>query len=137
LYAADRTDPGATSGKVLLFKPDNGGTEEVMLSDLDPDGQRIRSIRGKDITMIFQEPMTSFSPLYTMGNQLMEAVLSHYKTLVSRPTKWHTKFSSEIHVIPTYWVFFLTRRNAIFLQVTQDTVHNIRACGLDLAFDMD
>jgi oligopeptide/dipeptide ABC transporter ATP-binding protein len=44
---------------------------------MDPRGGRIRQIRGKDISMIFQEPMTSLSPVHTIGNQIMEAVLLH------------------------------------------------------------
>lgn len=41
----------------------------------------MRSIRGKDIAMIFQEPMTALNPLYTVGNQIMEAVQCHEPTL--------------------------------------------------------
>ncbi len=67
--------PGSTSGSVFLSRSKN--TEPIDLCALDPEGRQIRAIRGKDITMIFQEPMTSFSPLYTMGNQLMEAILLH------------------------------------------------------------
>ncbi|RXG65455.1 ABC transporter ATP-binding protein, partial [Candidatus Atribacteria bacterium 1244-E10-H5-B2] len=44
---------------------------------LDPSGRDIRAIRGKEIAMIFQEPMTSLSPIHTIGNQIMEAVLLH------------------------------------------------------------
>ena len=55
----------------------------VMRSDdlvkLDPDGEEMRSIRGGEITMVFQEPMVSFSPVYTIGNQIMEAVTLHQK----------------------------------------------------------
>ena len=39
--------------------------------------EQIRSIRGREIAMIFQEPMTALNPLYTIGNQLVEAVLIH------------------------------------------------------------
>lgn len=39
----------------------------------------MRKVRGKDIAMIFQEPMTSLNPLFTIGNQLMEAILIHHK----------------------------------------------------------
>lgn len=40
-------------------------------------GKEIRALRGGDIAMIFQEPMKAFSPVHTIGNQLMEAVLEH------------------------------------------------------------
>ncbi len=47
------------------------------LTTLDSRGLEIRSIRGKDIAMIFQEPMTAFSPLHTIGNQIVEGILLH------------------------------------------------------------
>ncbi|PLV57663.1 ABC transporter ATP-binding protein [Thermotoga sp. SG1] len=49
----------------------------IDLAKLDPEGEEIRDIRGKDISMIFQEPMASFSPVYTVGAQMMEAILLH------------------------------------------------------------
>ena len=67
-------DPGRIEGHVYYRRR---GAGVVDLAALDGEGREIRSIRGKDISMIFQEPMTSFSPLYTMGNQLMEAILLH------------------------------------------------------------
>ena len=39
----------------------------------------MRDIRGKEISMIFQEPMTSLNPVITVGKQIMEAVLTHEK----------------------------------------------------------
>lgn len=54
-----------------------GGEEELELISLPIDGPVIRSVRGRRIAMIFQEPMTAFSPLYTIGNQIIEAVLLH------------------------------------------------------------
>lgn len=51
--------------------------ETVKLTDLNPRGQEIRRIRGNEIAMVFQEPMTAFSPVYTIGNQLIEAILLH------------------------------------------------------------
>ncbi len=65
--------PGKTDGEILLHQ-DN---EVIDLAKLDPSGEEIRSIRGKEITMIFQEPMTSLSPVHTIGNQIMEAILLH------------------------------------------------------------
>ena len=52
-------------------------SQEIDLATLAPTGQEIRRIRGKEIAMIFQEPMTSLSPVYTIGNQIMEAILLH------------------------------------------------------------
>jgi peptide/nickel transport system ATP-binding protein len=37
----------------------------------------MRDVRGNDIAMIFQEPMTSLNPVYTVGDQIMEAILLH------------------------------------------------------------
>ena len=66
--------PGTVKGQILFH---GKGAEPLDLATLDNNGDTIRSIRGKDISMIFQEPMTSFSPLYTMGNQIMEAIRLH------------------------------------------------------------
>jgi len=49
----------------------------VDLLSLDPKGKEIRNIRGKQISMIFQEPMVAFSPMYTIGNQINECTLLH------------------------------------------------------------
>ncbi|HHX64890.1 MAG TPA: ABC transporter ATP-binding protein, partial [Chloroflexi bacterium] len=51
--------------------------EEIELTALDPNGPVIRSIRGAEIAMIFQEPMTSLNPSYTIGDQIAEAVILH------------------------------------------------------------
>ncbi len=50
---------------------------EVELTALDPKGKAIRDIRGKEISMIFQEPMTSLNPLHTIGTQIAETVSLH------------------------------------------------------------
>jgi len=49
------------------------------LTTLDPKGPEMRSIRGNEIAMIFQEPMTSLNPVYTIGNQIMEAIVLHQR----------------------------------------------------------
>ena len=67
--------PGkVVEGEILLYQ---NHKKAIDLAKLDPYGKRIRSIRGKEITMIFQEPMTSLSPVHTIGDQIMEAVLLH------------------------------------------------------------
>jgi peptide/nickel transport system ATP-binding protein len=60
-------------GEILLHRDGN----TVDLTKLNPNKDEIRSIRGNDIGMIFQEPMTSFGPLHTIGDQIMETILIH------------------------------------------------------------
>lgn len=55
----------------------NGDAAVTEITQLSPTGKEIRNIRGGEISMIFQEPMSSFSPVYTVGNQIMEAILAH------------------------------------------------------------
>jgi peptide/nickel transport system ATP-binding protein len=69
-------------GQIILYRvrrqSDNSAiTEEINLTELDPQGREIRSIRGAELAMIFQEPMTSLNPSYTIGDQIMEAILLH------------------------------------------------------------
>ncbi|MCY3915782.1 MAG: ABC transporter ATP-binding protein [Chloroflexi bacterium] len=47
------------------------------LTALDARSEALRQVRGAEIAMIFQEPMTSLDPLFTVGNQIMEAILYH------------------------------------------------------------
>ncbi|WP_114853975.1 ABC transporter ATP-binding protein [Brachybacterium sp. YJGR34] len=72
-----RLNPGRfrESGRVRLHGTDGSGDLDVM--ELDRDGPMIRAVRGRRIAMIFQEPMTAFSPLHTIGEQIMEAILLH------------------------------------------------------------
>ncbi|MCC6167139.1 MAG: ABC transporter ATP-binding protein [Caldilineaceae bacterium] len=73
--------PGKVVDGSILFHKRSGasGVSEttVDLAQLDPTGSAIREIRGAEIAMVFQEPMTSFSPVHTIGNQITEAVLLH------------------------------------------------------------
>ncbi len=63
-----------SSGEVL-FRAKDGRV--LNLLSLEKDGETYRAIRGAEIAMIFQEPMTAFSPLYSIGNQLAEIILIH------------------------------------------------------------
>ncbi len=65
-----------TRGEVLFFDPDKPGSF-VDLVRLPGNGKDMRMIRGGRISMIFQEPMTSLSPLHTIGDQISEALLQH------------------------------------------------------------
>ncbi|RIK38794.1 MAG: dipeptide/oligopeptide/nickel ABC transporter ATP-binding protein [Chloroflexi bacterium] len=77
--------PGRIMEGQLLFRRrsakngNSAGEEVVDLAALDPTGNEIRSIRGGDISMVFQEPMTSFSPVHTVGNQILEGIYLHLK----------------------------------------------------------
>jgi oligopeptide/dipeptide ABC transporter ATP-binding protein len=51
--------------------------DEIELTRLHPNSKEIRAIRGGEIGLVFQEPMTSFSPVHTVGNQIVEAVRLH------------------------------------------------------------
>jgi peptide/nickel transport system ATP-binding protein/oligopeptide transport system ATP-binding protein len=53
--------------------------EVVDIAKLDPKGSMMREIRGGEIAVVFQEPMTSLNPLYTIGDQIAEAVEQHQK----------------------------------------------------------
>ena len=67
-------------GRILLRRPrrdGTGGEEELDLTEMDPRGEEIRSIRGAQIALIPQEPMTSFSPVHTIGSQIVEAIMLH------------------------------------------------------------
>ncbi len=65
--------PGKVTGDVILYR-DQG---PINLSDLPATSEKMREIRGKDIAMVFQEPMTAFSPIHTIGAQIVEAIQVH------------------------------------------------------------
>jgi peptide/nickel transport system ATP-binding protein len=73
--------PGRIDSGQILFHgaaAANGRAHEIVdLARLTPTSRAIRAIRGKDIAMIFQEPMSSLSPVHTIGNQLVEAIQLH------------------------------------------------------------
>lgn len=72
-------------GEILFrYKPkqaqngnDRPGAEVIDLVKLDAHGKHMRSIRGGEIALIPQEPMAAFSPVHTIGNQIIEAILLH------------------------------------------------------------
>jgi peptide/nickel transport system ATP-binding protein len=55
----------------------SGATEIIDLAQLNPQGREIRAVRGAEISMIFQEPMVSLSPVYTVGDQIIEVIQQH------------------------------------------------------------
>ncbi len=76
-----------TSGRITLHSENS----DVVLTDLDPKSEAIRKIRGRRIALIFQEPMSSLSPVHTIGSQIAEAIRLHHggtkKTAMESTTK--------------------------------------------------
>ena len=74
-----QSPPGKiVDGQILLHLPNGNGEQKVTdIATLNPKGAEMRRIRGGKISMIFQEPMTSLNPLYTVGNQIAEVVELH------------------------------------------------------------
>ena len=68
-------EPGRiVGGSMLLTRPDGSSVD---LAQLNPRGKEIRAVRGAEIAMIFQEPMSSLSPVHTVGNQIVEVLRLH------------------------------------------------------------
>jgi peptide/nickel transport system ATP-binding protein len=78
--------PGRIVGGEILFhrplgqdKADAQVTKIIDIAKLNPRGREMRAIRGAEIAMIFQEPMTSLSMMHTVGFQIIEAITLHQK----------------------------------------------------------
>jgi peptide/nickel transport system ATP-binding protein len=70
--------PGKIEGGSVVLTRQDGST--VDLAKLDPRGKEIRAVRGSEIAMIFQEPMSSLSPVHRIGEQIGEALRIHFGT---------------------------------------------------------
>ena len=66
--------PARVFGEIRFRRRDG---QAIDLATQNAKGATLRAIRGREIAMIFQEPMTSLNPVYTVGNQIMEAVMLH------------------------------------------------------------
>ena len=73
-----QSPPGKiVDGEINLHRKETG--EVIDITKLDPTGSKMREIRGGEIAIVFQEPMMSLNPLYTIGDQIAEAVRVHQK----------------------------------------------------------
>ena len=76
--------PGRIVGGEIVLHRDGG---PIDLAALDPLGDEIRRIRGKEISLIFQEPMTAFSPVHRIGDQIIEPMLIHEPDMGKRAAR--------------------------------------------------
>ena len=72
-----KSPPGEIVDGEIIFRRQKRRAETIDIAQLDPKGAEMRSIRGGEISMIFQEPMTSLNPLHTVGRQISEVVELH------------------------------------------------------------
>ena len=84
-----RRPPGEVSAETLHFK------EKNILSLKEKD---FRKLRGKEIGMIFQEPMTSLDPVFTIGDQIAESIILHQKAGRKEALEYAEHLLSQIHV---------------------------------------
>ena len=72
-----KSPPGQIVDGEIIFRRQKRRAETIDIAQLDPKGVEMRSIRGGEISMIFQEPMTSLNPLHPVGRQIAEVVELH------------------------------------------------------------
>ena len=70
-----QSPPGKITEGSIKLRPRHG--EILEITELNPTSLTMRNIRGAEIAMIFQEPMTSLNPIYTVGSQIAESVMLH------------------------------------------------------------
>lgn len=71
-----KSPPGRiVEGEILFYRKE--GQPPINIVDLDPAGSQMRQIRGGEIAVIFQEPMTSLNPLFSVGSQIKEVIKLH------------------------------------------------------------
>ena len=63
-------------GEIIYHSEDKG---DIDLSKLPRNGKQMRELRGKDIAMIFQDPMTALNPVFKVGDQIAENIMQHEK----------------------------------------------------------
>ena len=70
-----REPPARLAGSIRLHQP--RGVPPTDLAGLDPGSRRLQEIRGNDVAMVFQEPMSSLSPVFSVGHQVAEVIWLH------------------------------------------------------------
>ena len=111
--------PGIISGGGIVFHKKN--KEKVDLLKISED--QMRSYRGNDLAMIFQEPMTSLNPVFTCGNQVLEAIMLHQRT--KEKSEWNIHFNIFLLLVGItalfFYILFCSRfRSKFFLVIRFD-----------------
>ena len=86
--------PGIISGGEIVFYKNN----ENPVNFLSLSEQEMRKYRGNEIAMIFQEPMTSLNPVFTCGNQVVEAIMLHQKITQTEAEKLTLELFSKVQL---------------------------------------
>lgn len=89
---------GQIAGGTVEYYPEE--ENKLVLSELHKNSKKIRSIRGKDIAMIFQDPMSTLNPVYTVGDQIAENLRFHEKISKKEARERVIKLLAELG-IPT------------------------------------
>lgn len=89
------TPPGRYEAGNIWWTPDPAAKPQNLLSYTD---KQMRSVRGGQIAMIFQEPMTSLNPVYTIGEQILEAVNLHRKVDRREAVRIATKALADVGI---------------------------------------
>lgn len=92
-----QTPPGKiVEGEINLYRKDS--KRVIDLTKLDPRGPEMRSIRGGEIAIVFQEPMMSLNPLYTIGYQIAEAVRVHQNVSKKEAMNRALEMLTKVHI---------------------------------------
>ncbi|HTN05100.1 ABC transporter ATP-binding protein [Agriterribacter sp.] len=89
-----------TGGSILFSAQGETGTDLLRLSE-----REMQTVRGNEIAMIFQEPMTSLNPLYTCGNQVMEAIMQHQAVSAASAKQKTVKLFEKVQLPDPYAMF--------------------------------
>ncbi len=89
--------PGHIVGGSLYYRPDDSD-RVIDLASVAQEGPEMKSIRGGDIGLIFQEPMTSFSPVHTIGNQIIEAIRLHQTVTKAEAREQAIEWLRRVHM---------------------------------------
>ena len=94
-------------GEITYYRGggEGGPAEAVTITKLNPRGREMRTIRGNEIAMIFQEPMTSLNPLYTVGSHLLEAITLHQNVTKQVAREVAEEALAKVHLPEPHRIF--------------------------------